>query len=384
MDISSIKVLIISSDRDILSQGSAVSERMKEYGALVKELHIVLLSDSSHRLRETQLDKNVWVYPTNSLLKFFRPLNAAGIGKKIVLQKAFVRGRSVISAQDPFECGWAALKIKEKWRLPLEVQLHTNPFSRNFSGFQNRIRKLLARRVLRSADSVRVVSEELRIQISQLTSASVGVLPIYIDKNKIVSNKISFDVHARYGWRFVILAVARLSPEKDLATAIRALSIVRQTFPDTGLLIVGRGKEERKLRSLTKKLSLDGYVEFAGWQENLASFYGTSNLFIQTSFFEGYGMALVEAALSGLPVITTPVGIASELQDGLEAKIVPFGRADLFASGILDLLEHNQMRESMRFNLKRAIESKLISKEEYLEKMKANWELTAKSVPINK
>ena len=79
-----MKVLMISSDRKVLVPGSAVAERMKEYGALVEELYIVLLSDTSHKLKNTQLSKNVWVYPTNSLIHFLRPLGAVRIGKKIV------------------------------------------------------------------------------------------------------------------------------------------------------------------------------------------------------------------------------------------------------------------------------------------------------------
>ena len=137
----SLKVLMLSTDRNIPILGSAVSERMKEYGALVEELHIVLLSDSSHKLKETKLSDNVWVYPTNSSFKVFRPRDAAKLGKKIVFEKKFVRGESLITTQDPFECGWAGLKIKKKWRIPLEVQLHTDPFSPYFSGFLN-IRKL--------------------------------------------------------------------------------------------------------------------------------------------------------------------------------------------------------------------------------------------------
>jgi hypothetical protein len=43
-----LKVLMISSDRNIFVPGSAVSERMKEYGSLVEELHIIVLCDASH------------------------------------------------------------------------------------------------------------------------------------------------------------------------------------------------------------------------------------------------------------------------------------------------------------------------------------------------
>src|SRR3989344_683014 len=128
MNFGGLKVLMISSDRNIAAHGSSAGSRMVEYGGLVEELHIVLLSDSSHGLKEVQIGKNVWVYPTNSITSALRPLGAARLGKKIVFDKKFVRGKSLITA-DSIECGWAGLKVKSKWRIPLEVQVHTDHFS---------------------------------------------------------------------------------------------------------------------------------------------------------------------------------------------------------------------------------------------------------------
>lgn len=373
----SIKVLSIGSDRKLFEAGSAVSERIKEYGTLVDELHIVVFALSSLGLREKQLAPNVWVYPTQSLSKWLYVHDAAWLGKKIVFEKKFVRGQSVITAQDPFESGLAALKVKRKWRIPLEVQLHTNPFSPYFSGFLNKIRKMIARKIIRHADSVRVVNVNLKSQISNLTSASIRVLPIYIDKQKIEDSRITFDLHTHYPWHFILLAVSRLAPEKNLPLALEALALVRHRFPDTGLVIVGSGPEEDRLKLLVRKLKLEGVVEFAGWQDNLTSFYKTANAFIQTSLFEGYGLSLVEAGLSGLPVITTPVGIATELEHGKNAYIYLPGNASLFADGIIDLIENNHKRESLRISMKHALETKLISKDDYMAQIKANWEETA-------
>lgn len=377
---SNIKVLMLSSDRQILSPGSAVSERMKEYGALVEELHIILLSDSSHGLKEAQLDKNVWVYPTNSWASFLRPSDAGRLGKKIVFNRKFVRGRSVITA-DSIEGGWAGLKVKRKWRLPLEVQLHTDIFSPLFSGFQNRVRKFLAGTVLSNADSIRCVSRAVAEKAAERGAGDkVFILPIYVERGKIENAQITFDIHARYGWRFALLSVARLTQEKNLELALEALALIRQKFPDTGLVVVGGGPEENRLKNLAKKLGLSGFVEFAGWQNELGSFYKTANVFIQTSYFEGYGLALVEAGLSGLPVVTTPVGVAREFEDGKELYLVPHGHPEIFSARIIELIENNQKRENFRFNLKSALESKLISKEEYLKQLAGNWEKTAQKV----
>ena len=379
MNQGGLKVLMLSSDRNILLPGSLVAERMRDYGNLVEALHIVLLCDRSHSLKETVLASNVFVYPTNSLASIFRPLDAARLGKKLILEKKFVRGKSVITA-DSIECGWAGVRIKRKWRLPLEVQLHTDPFSPYFSGFQNAVRKFFAGSVLRNADRVRVVSEALKAQVSRITQAEVEVLPIYVDKQKIEDAPISFDVHARYPWHFIILAVSRLAPEKNLGLAIQVLSLVRQKFPDVGMLIVGSGPEEKSLKSKVKSLKLEGAVEFAGWQNSLSSYYKTANLFIQTSLFEGYGLSLVEAGLSGMPIVTTDVGIAQELEHGKDLYKYSPNDPQSFADGIVGLIENNFKRENLKINIRRALESRLLSKEEYLKRLAGNWESAAAKI----
>ncbi|MDB5194421.1 MAG: hypothetical protein JWN50_435 [Parcubacteria group bacterium] len=382
MEFGGLKVLMISSDRNIAVPGSAVSLRMKEYGKLVEELHIVLMCDKTHGLKETKLDTNVWVYPTNSGASFLRPLGAASLGKKIVLDKKFVRGKSLVTA-DSLECGWAGVRVKNTWRIPLEVQLHGDPFSPYFSGFQNGVRKFFARSVLKSADSVRTVSRGVAERIQAEFGFGAGkifVLPIYIDMNRIEEGKVSFDLHARYGFHFILLVVARLTKEKNVAQAIRVLAKVHAYFPDAGLVLVGAGPEEGNLKDLSKSLGVSNQVIFAGWQEDVTSFYRTANLFLQTSRFEGYGLALVEAGLSGLPVVTTPVGIATELENGIDAVVCPQDDDEFMWKAVYDLIQDNARRETMRTHLKRTLEAKLVTKDAYLAKLKENWETTASRI----
>ncbi len=383
MESKDLRILMISSDRQILTAGSAVSERMKEYGGLVEELHIVLLSDSSHKLKDTTLDKNIWVYPTNSSFKWFRSSGAARLGKKIIFDKKFIRGKSIITTQDPFECGRAGLIVKNKWRIPLEVQLHTDPFSPYFSGFLNEIRKIIARKVIKYADNVRVVSPSLGDKISKefsIKHQNISVLPIYVDKNRIENEKVSFDLHARFGWHFILLAVSRLSVEKNLPMALEVLEKLVTFFPNAGLVIVGSGPEESSLKLLVKSLKLENNVVFVGWQEDLGSYYKTANLFIQTSNFEGYGLSLVEAGISGLPIVTTNVGIANDLENGHDVYICPPGDVEYMFKAVYDLVENNSMRESLRMNIKRKLDSILITKEEYLEHLLKTWRETASHV----
>jgi glycosyltransferase involved in cell wall biosynthesis len=385
MEPNGLKVLMISSDRKILEQGSAVSKRMIEYGALVDELHIVLLSTRGHKLKDTSLSSKVFVYPTHSSFKFRYPGDAARIGKQIVFDKQFVRGKSLITAQDPFECGLAGLKIKSKWRIPLELQLHTDPFSPYFKGFLNTIRKRIARKTLKQADMVRVVSQSLGEEIKKIfkkKESDIKVLPIYIDQKRIEGGQVTFDLHARFGWHFIMLCVARLTEEKNLGLALEVLKRVKTFFPDAGLVIVGSGPEEDRLHALAKSLGVEKSVAFVGWQEDIASYYKTANIFLQTSRFEGYGLALVEAGLLGLPIVSTPVGVANDFENGKDLLVCPHDDPEYMFKAVYDLLANNQVRELMRTHMKHSLETKLISQDEYLSQLLANWKETASRVHL--
>jgi glycosyltransferase involved in cell wall biosynthesis len=342
-----LKVLMISSDRLICAPESPVSRRMADYGTLVDELHIVLLSDKKHGLREAKIGPNVFVYPTSSISKFLRPFDAIRVGKRI--------SADLITTQDPFECGWAGLRLKTVKDVPLEVQLHTDPFSKQFSGFQNSVRKMLMGMVLKNADSMRTVLASVADQVrSKYGVPNVSALPIYIDRSRI-DEEPKFDLHERFGWKHVILAVSRISREKNLGIAIKAVERV----PEAGLVIVGDGPERSNFKETDK-------VKFVGWQEDLASYYKTADVFIQTSLFEGYGLSLVEAGLSGLPVVSTPVGIARELKNVSIANT-----AEEFADKIGLLLKNPST------GLRAELESKLSTKESYLSSIKEAWFRTA-------
>jgi len=136
-----LKILMIGSDRKLFEDNSAVIERIKEYGKLVSELHIIVFARKSLNLKEKQIASNVWIYPTNSVSRWFYPLDAIKIGKKI--------NATMITTQDPFECGWAGLRLKKILKIPLEAQLHTDPSSEQFSGFLNFVRKQIMKMVMK-------------------------------------------------------------------------------------------------------------------------------------------------------------------------------------------------------------------------------------------
>jgi glycosyltransferase involved in cell wall biosynthesis len=89
--------------------------------------------------------------------------------------------------------------------------------------------------------------------------------------------------------------VARLSPEKDLQTLIKAVAILRKIVPNVELKIAGSGSEEESLKKLCEEFGIAENVFFLGKIREVPSFLKSLDLFVLTSKFEGFGMVLLEA-----------------------------------------------------------------------------------------
>jgi glycosyltransferase involved in cell wall biosynthesis len=147
----------------------------------------------------------------------------------------------------------------------------------------------------------------------------------------------------------VILCVARLAPEKDLPTLIRAFSVVRKERP-AKLAILGEGSERAKLEALVKELGLEGDVWMPGFVDNPFKFMKRATVFALSSKFEGFGMVIAEALAVGTPVVSTdcPSGPAEILGGGKWGKLVPVGDCEKLAEAILETIENPLDRDALK------------------------------------
>ena len=305
-----MRVLAISTDdQKIFEKDSAVAGRMVEYGKIFNELHIVIFSNRIQNLESRiRLSENVWVYPTHSKNKFLYIFDAFRIGRKIIQDSGFQLQDSVISTQDPFETGIIGLIIKFIYRLPLQIQIHTDFANKYFILHSplNLIRFSISFLTVSFADSLRVVSDRIKNSVQKL-NPNVLVLPIrtQLKEEKIEKKKDSEKI--------IFLTVTRLEKEKDLVTAIKAFKQVLDKNIDAQFTIVGDGSQKKNLESRVKNLGLEDIVKFVGWQNDLGKYYAEADIYVSSSLYEGYGMAMVEAGLSGLPLVLSDAGVAGSL-----------------------------------------------------------------------
>lgn len=378
-----MKVLMISTDRNIFKENSASRERMIEYGKLVRELHIIIFSLKKNNFENFKISENVFLCPTKSFSRFCYIFDAYKISKKILINNNNNNNKDfLITCQDPFETGIAGFLIKRKFKIPLQIQVHTDFLSSYFApeSILNKLRLVIANFLIPKADGIRVVSERIKnslINKFKINEDKIFVLPIFIDAEKIENTPITADLRKKYPqFNFIILTASRLAKEKNISLTLKAMKMIIKKHGNAGLVIAGSGplkeklEEEAKNLNIQKNIIFEGNIEF----ETIISYYKTADIFALASNYEGYSMAAMEAAVCGLPVVITDVGVAGEVLKNKEnALIVPVGNAEFFENAIISLIENNALYDKIKENAKKISES-LLSKEEYLKKYYELWE----------
>ncbi len=132
--------------------------------------------------------------------------------------------------------------------------------------------------------------------------------------------------------------VARLSPEKDIDTLLRATALVVRQDASFRLEIAGDGPCMSSLRQTSASLGLEEHVRFLGEVRDVAALLARAGLFVLSSLSEGISLTLLEAMACGLPLIATRVGGNPEvICDGETGFLVPPQNPRALADALLRL-----------------------------------------------
>ncbi len=373
-----MKILSIGSDRNLFMEKSNVRQRILEYGALARELHIVVFARKDLGFEVQQISDNVWIYPTNSRNRWFFVHDAIRIGKRVAKKMGEQKEDAVVTAQDPFEAGFVGWRIASAFSLPLQIQVHTDLFSPFFTqgSLLNTFRVRLAKFLLPKATCVRVVSERIKtslVEVVPTLQRKPVVLPIFVDVTDESSG--SEDAGRMYPqFDMVVLMVGRLEKEKNIPLAFSVMVEVIQKNPKVGLVILGEGHERKNLEELAEDLGISENIIFAGAVKNTIPYYKSADIFLHTSNYEGYGMALMEAATAKCPIVTTDVGIAGALlKDGEGALVCPVGDKQCLQESIKRLLEDKELGSTLSKGAQNVVAEKIKNKEEYLKEYVRLW-----------
>ena len=186
--------------------------------------------------------------------------------------------------------------------------------------------------LLKCADQIVVPSSFLQ-RVFRDFGLTAKVLPNLAD-----IEMFSFVDRRRFSPR---LFVSRsLEPIYDIECVLRTFQIVQQKFPGATLGIAGDGSEAARLRGLVAARGLHG-VSFYGAvpHEKLPALYRQYDIYVNASRVDNFPGALLEAACSGLPVVTTRAGgIPEMIQDRETGLLCDVGNAAMLANGVFEIL----------------------------------------------
>jgi len=129
---------------------------------------------------------------------------------------------------------------------------------------------------------------------------------------------------------------ARLVPEKDHFTLLRAFADVVNQVPEAELQIAGDGPLRARLEGFTKELNLASRVTFLGALPHTAQFLSQLDIFVLSSLNEGLPLSLLEAMAAGLPVVATRAGGTEEAAiDGQNAYLADPGDSKGLAQAMI-------------------------------------------------
>ncbi len=320
----------------------ALAEEFRAQGHIVK----IMAPSSSDDLDTPQADSNIYrvgsvvpIKANGSVARITLSLNLSGQVKEILQQEQF----DVVHIHEPLMPA-----------LPLTVLAHSKALNiGTFHAFsQSHIGYYYGRPILRlfmsRLDGRIAVSRPAVDFISQYFEGYYEVIPNPIDLGRF--QRQAAPIPQLQDGKLNILFVGRIGEQrKGLKFLLRAYNYVRQQIPNSRLIIVGKGNTKGYLRYLRHHNIQD--VIFTGYvsDEELPRYYQSAHAFCAPSTGgESFGIVLVEAMASGLPVVASDIpGYASVVEHGKQGLLVEPKNEEMLAMALIRVLADADLRQKL-------------------------------------
>jgi sugar transferase (PEP-CTERM/EpsH1 system associated) len=219
----------------------------------------------------------------------------------------------------------------------------------------NRLKRCLVERlVIRSYDRVVTLNPRMRADFAKscgLPQHRIQVIANGVDISAFRPHHDRFALRARFDIppdRFVLGNIARLDPVKNHEVVLRALARLRLQQLPVYFLLVGDGAHRAKLQREIERLELCEEVRVFGYSDCIPDLLNCMDLYVQSSFYEGFSNTIIEAMACGLPVLATEVGGTSDIfSQGMEGWFFSPEDDQTLASLVLRFLRDPSLRDTM-------------------------------------
>ncbi|MDO8963161.1 MAG: glycosyltransferase [Coriobacteriia bacterium] len=239
-------------------------------------------------------------------------------------------GASFVHAHALYPSGAAAADLTEN-RVPLVLTVHGSDLRSNVADTALRDR---LRRTAGSAAALIAVGPSLAddlVSLLEIPRDRIRMIPDAYD-----DSRFAYLPRPSHGGPVRILCVGRLEPVKGQDILIAAIALLLESGSDVELTVVGDGSLGGALRRSVDSGGLADRIRFTGALRGAALLdeYARADLYIQPSRREGFGVAIVEALATGLPVVATRSGGPEHTVGAEDGVLVDAGGADSLAAGV--------------------------------------------------
>jgi glycosyltransferase involved in cell wall biosynthesis len=298
-------------------------------------------SAAANWVRYPQVPGNFGLSTAGKLLyaRVLRPIQKLHRGKKI----------DVIHAHAALPCGHAARLISRRLAIPFVVTVHgLDVFNTCFlSGVPAAWRRKVSVDVYRAARAVICISGKVQEVLKTGTPAETCSVVVY---NGVNPNLFSPNAAAVAPSGPEILMVGNLLRSKGHELVLRALGILRHSFPRFRCRIIGEGSDRSLFEELARDLGIGQQVEFLGRRSRsaVAKAMQRCSVFVLPSRNEGLGCVYLEAMSCGKPVIGCHgQGIDEVIEHGKNGWLIPVDGLEELAQALSALLSSPEMRASI-------------------------------------
>ena len=253
--------------------------------------------------------------------------------------------------------GYAGMKIAQKYKKPLIVNIHGQDFQQTI--FKNKKCKENMVKLINYSKKTIVVSKKLMkigekyLQVNKdkiiVVPNGVNMRDIYTEKNENIQE---------YKEKKVILSVSHLIKTKGIDLNLKAIAKLIQKYPDIIYLIIGEGEEKKKLKKLVSELNLQDMVIFMGEvsRYKVMEYMASCDIFSLPSWNEGFGVVYIEAMVSGKPVIGCQgEGIEDFVKHGKTGLLVKPKDVDSLTEALDFLLSNTDKAKAIRECARKAV-----------------------------
>lgn len=167
-----------------------------------------------------------------------------------------------------------------------------------------------------------------------------------------------------------LLYIGYLRKAKGVETVLKSFNLVKEKYPKASLTIVGSGEFEGELSKMVSDFQLKD-VAFLGHVDNrmkLNEIIRAHDIFCFASLSEGSPRVILEAMANGINVVSTPVGSLPHIfKDNEDILFAGFNNENLFVAKISELINNNQLAQSLRLKAFKKIQNFTI--ESFLKKI---------------